>query len=64
MLRRLPLQVRQYFKDKSFYYADVKARGFCDEGFLCEGFSASAATVKVLYRMCRFRMVCVVKVRR
>lgn len=46
-LRRALLKVRQYFKDSNFYAADVEARGFCDQGFMCEGFSASAATVKV-----------------
>eukprot|EP00752_Nemacystus_decipiens_P015150 g13496.t1 len=40
--------VRQYFRDSSFYGADVEARGFCDSGFSCEGFSASAATVKAM----------------
>ena len=33
--------------DSSFYAADVTARGFCDQGFPCEGFSPSSATVKV-----------------
>lgn len=49
---RTPLsQVRQYFRDSSFYAADVNARGFCGDGFSCEGFSASAATVKVCMAM-------------
>lgn len=39
-------QIRQYFVDASFYAADVISRGFCGEGFLCEGFSPSSATVK------------------
>ncbi|CAB1107200.1 unnamed protein product [Ectocarpus sp. CCAP 1310/34] len=40
--------VRQYFVDETFYTADVTARGFCSDGFICEGFSPSAATVKAL----------------
>ena len=40
-------QVRQYFVDSNFYARDVKARGFCDDGFVCNEFSPSAATVKV-----------------
>ncbi|CAN0343522.1 unnamed protein product, partial [Scytosiphon promiscuus] len=40
--------IRQYFVDDSFYAADVTARGFCSDGFLCEGFLPSAATVKAL----------------
>lgn len=34
--------------DEKFYSADVTARGFCGGGFLCEGFSPSSATVKVM----------------
>ncbi|CAN0552174.1 unnamed protein product, partial [Laminaria digitata] len=41
-------QIRQYFVDSSFYATDVSARGFCDQGFSCEGFSPSSATVKAL----------------
>ncbi|CBN77323.1 Peptidase S8 and S53, subtilisin, kexin, sedolisin [Ectocarpus siliculosus] len=40
--------IRQYFVDETFYTADVTARGFCSDGFICEGFSPSAATVKAL----------------
>eukprot|EP00903_Cladosiphon_okamuranus_P015158 g14016.t1 len=40
--------VRQYFLDEDFYTADVTARGFCGDGFLCESFSPSSATVKAL----------------
>ncbi|CAN0465285.1 unnamed protein product, partial [Ectocarpus sp. 8 AP-2014] len=40
--------VRQYFVNETFYTADVTARGFCSDGFICEGFSPSAATVKAL----------------
>lgn len=40
-------QVRQYFVDENFYAADATARGFCDDGFLCETLSPSSATVKV-----------------
>ncbi|CAN0469993.1 unnamed protein product, partial [Hapterophycus canaliculatus] len=40
--------IRQYFVDAKFYAADVTSRGFCDDGFLCEGFSPSSATVKVI----------------
>lgn len=41
-------QIRQYFLDSSFYIADVTARGWCkDDGFPCEAFSPSSATVKV-----------------
>ena len=40
-------QIRQYFVDPSFYVADVTARGWCnDDGFRCEAFSPSSATVK------------------
>ena len=48
-----PEQIRQYFKDESFYAADVNARGLCGEQvtetntFACEAFSPSSATVKV-----------------
>lgn len=59
LLCHVPLQVRQYFRDSSFYAADVEARDFCGEGFICEGFSASAATVKVC-ACCGLR-VCVLK---
>lgn len=41
------LQIRQYFVDEDFYAADITARGFCSDGFICEGFSPSSATVKV-----------------
>ena len=46
-------QIRQYFKDESFYAADVNSRGLCGEipnainTFACEAFSPSSATVKV-----------------
>lgn len=41
-------QIRQYFLDSSFYIADVTERGWCkDDGFPCEAFSPSSATVKV-----------------
>ncbi|CBN77322.1 peptidase S8 and S53 [Ectocarpus siliculosus] len=40
--------VRQYFVNETFYTADVTSRGFCSDGFICEGFSPSAATVKAL----------------
>ncbi|CAM9519334.1 unnamed protein product [Ectocarpus fasciculatus] len=40
--------VRQYFKDSSFYVADVDSRGFCDDGFMCDGFSPMATTVKAM----------------
>ena len=33
--------------DDSFYAADVTARGLCSDGFVCDGFSPSSATVKV-----------------
>lgn len=48
-------QIRQYFKDSSFYEDDVTRRGLCSDlsnanltnSFTCEAFSPSAATVKV-----------------
>lgn len=42
-------QIRQYFKDDTFYENDVNARGLCDAttAFVCEAFSPYAATVKV-----------------
>ncbi|CAM9611967.1 unnamed protein product, partial [Hapterophycus canaliculatus] len=40
--------VRQYFRDSSFYSDDVESRGFCGQGFVCDGFSASSATVKAM----------------
>ena len=46
-------QVRQYFKEESFYAADVNSRGLCGElinatnAFACEAFFPSSATVKV-----------------
>ena len=46
-------QIRQYFKDESFYAADVTSRGLCGKlvnatnTFTCEAFSPSSATVKV-----------------
>ncbi|CAM9868950.1 unnamed protein product, partial [Ascophyllum nodosum] len=40
--------VRQYFVDENFYAADVTARELCSNGFVCEGFSPSSATVKAL----------------
>ncbi len=49
-------QVRQYFKNSTFYEADVTQRGLCAEltngtnAFACEAFSPSAATVKVRFR--------------
>ena len=49
----VPEQIRQYFKDESFYAADVNSRGLCGElvnptnTFTCEAFSPSSATVKV-----------------
>lgn len=48
-----PEQIRQYFKNESFYAADVNSRGLCGEitnatnTFACEAFSPSSATVKV-----------------
>lgn len=46
------LQIRQYFKDSSFYVTDLEARGLCNgtsSAFVCEEFDPSAATVKVRY---------------
>ncbi|CBN78745.1 peptidase S8 and S53 [Ectocarpus siliculosus] len=40
--------VRQYFRDSSFYSADVESRGFCDQGFTCDSFSPMATTVKAM----------------
>ncbi|CAN0458389.1 unnamed protein product [Ascophyllum nodosum] len=40
--------VRQYFMDDNFYATDVITRGLCDDGFVCESFSPSSATVKAL----------------
>lgn len=43
--------MRQYFSDPSYYANDVQTRGMCSGGasnFLCEAFSPSSATVKVL----------------
>ena len=48
-----PEQIRQYFKDESFYAADVNSRGLCGELvnetklFASEAFSPASATVKV-----------------
>ena len=47
-----PRQIRQYFKDDTFYVTDLEARGLCDDdmettAFVCEEFGPSAATVKV-----------------
>ncbi|CAN0509131.1 unnamed protein product, partial [Scytosiphon promiscuus] len=45
-------QIRQYFKNESFYAADVNSRGLCGEivnatnTFACEAFSPSSATLK------------------
>lgn len=49
------LQIRQYFKDSSFYVADAWLRGLCpNPQFICEAFAPSAATVKVSYlAICR-----------
>lgn len=49
-----PRQIRQYFKDDTFYVTDLEARGLCDDdmdttAFPCEEFGPSAATVKVIY---------------
>lgn len=51
-------KVRQYFKDESFYVADVEQRGHCVDStdvdtanFICDPFSPSAATVKVRVRI-------------
>ena len=33
--------------DDNFYAADVTARGLCNNGFICKGFSPTSATVKV-----------------
>ncbi|CAN0464201.1 unnamed protein product, partial [Hapterophycus canaliculatus] len=37
--------IRQYFKNDTFYAADMEERGFCED-FGCDAFSPSAATVK------------------
>lgn len=52
------MQIRQYFKNETFYADDVVQRGLCAElsnenytnAFTCEAFSPAAATVKVSSR--------------
>lgn len=47
--------IRQYFKNESFYAADVNSRGLCGEifnatnTFACEAFSPSSATLKAMF---------------
>lgn len=48
----LQQQIRQYFKDDTFYVTDLEDRGLCDDDittttFACTEFDPSAATVKV-----------------
>lgn len=51
-------QIRQYFRNASFYEDDVTRRGLCADlpnandtnSFICEAFSPAAATLKVSFR--------------